>query len=197
MRSLFFDLGFGASLASLLFFGVYYLSVKGIWKGLGRAALWVSWASATLFLAGRWQEAGRPPMSNMHESLMVMSWGLLGLFLVLERRLVVSGIGFWAAAANLAVVMNETGIPYSGYFSSHAVDGTSAALRQDFHDRTIALSLRHRPQSICLWSIAPGDTTGTRSNDYGMFDENFAARADVVSRYQALFGPAAARLAVR
>lgn len=91
--------------------------------------------------------------------------------------------GLFGNSQGLAVVINETGIPYTGYFSTANADGSSAANRDAMYDAIVAMALRDLPQSCSVWSIAP-NYIGNRSNDYGFFDETFTARADLTSRVQ-------------
>jgi cytochrome c-type biogenesis protein CcsB len=98
------NLAFGLWLLALLSYAGHYLRPGRAWKACGMAGLWMGWAALSAFLALRWRDAGRPPMSNMYESLQVLNWGLMGVFLMLQGRLKVSGMGFWAAALSLAVL---------------------------------------------------------------------------------------------
>jgi hypothetical protein len=82
------------------------------------------------------------------------------------------------------VVVNETGIPYTGTFSTADVTGSSATDRAAFYDRIAALG-DYGTQSVCTWSIAP-NRISNRSNDYGLFDEDFVARTELTSRFQEL-----------
>lgn len=40
----------------------------------------------TIFLAGRWIESGHPPMSNLYESLLFLTWTFLTIYFILSER---------------------------------------------------------------------------------------------------------------
>ena len=98
------NLAFGFWLGALFATMLDYLKPHPAWKRLGQVALWLGWIALTGFLALRWQKAGRPPMSNMYESLQVMNWGLMAVFLFLQGRAKVSGLGFWAVSLSLVIL---------------------------------------------------------------------------------------------
>ncbi len=98
------NLCFASWLGSWLGFAGDYLRPAGAWRRLGRTALGLGWACLSAALALRWREAGRPPLSDMYESLLALAWGLEGLVLVLRRRIRILGLEFWAAGLGLGVL---------------------------------------------------------------------------------------------
>ena len=56
----------------------------------------------TLYIAGRWHEAGRAPFSNMFESLVLFVWALVLVYLVVQLRIRLPAVD--AAVALLAVL---------------------------------------------------------------------------------------------
>lgn len=84
-----------------------------------------------------------------------------------------------------AVTLDETGIPFTGAFSTDDVTGSSAALRQDFHERIAARALEYTSdmQGFSVWSAAP-NYVGNQSNDYGLLDGSFAPRTELTAPFQ-------------
>lgn len=52
----------------------FALSLSARTAAWWRPAAWISLAAVTLLLGLIWKETGRPPMSNIHESLLVTAW---------------------------------------------------------------------------------------------------------------------------
>ena len=52
---------------------------------IGYRLVLVGLAVHTLVIVQRWQEASRPPVANMHESMVLFSWAVIAIGMVLER----------------------------------------------------------------------------------------------------------------
>ena len=81
--SLYLNIAFAAYfLAMIFYFANLFFKNKAIYF-LARLSIILGVLALTAYAALRWQIAGRPPLSNMFESLMVFAWaiGLAGIFI--------------------------------------------------------------------------------------------------------------------
>lgn len=86
MLSICLNAGFGAYLlATVLFFAAIFFDRKAP-VFLARLCLTAGLVSLTLYLLLRWQAAGRPPLSNMFESLVVFAWAIAGVGLWVDLQ---------------------------------------------------------------------------------------------------------------
>lgn len=99
---------FSMYLAALVVFGVSYVMSKPSVRKAGEGFLVAGWVVQTLLLLWRWQEGDRPPMANQYESLIVMSWGAMGMYFLLRKQLALTGMGFWAAALSLLILASAS-----------------------------------------------------------------------------------------
>lgn len=79
MNGLEVNVPFAFFLASLAGWGVAHVSLRESWRRAALALLAAGWASQTVFLVLRWISAGRAPMANQYESLLVMCWAATAL----------------------------------------------------------------------------------------------------------------------
>ena len=74
MSSIFFNLSFASLFLAVVFYiGSLVLSKKAF-PYLAKLLITLSIISLSIYIGMRWQAAGRPPFSNMFESLVVFSW---------------------------------------------------------------------------------------------------------------------------
>lgn len=85
MTSFWFNAAFAAFLIGLAAYAVAYLAARPALARAGVAGLLAGAAALTVHLLLRWQVAGRAPMSNMHESLLVMTCAVPWLALAFRR----------------------------------------------------------------------------------------------------------------
>jgi ABC-type transport system involved in cytochrome c biogenesis permease subunit len=95
---------FAAYLLALVCFAIAYLVRKDFWRKAGLALIWTGLVGQTIFLILRWVEAGRAPMANQHESLLVMAWAVAALALSIGGTLVHERLMGWVAAVALLLL---------------------------------------------------------------------------------------------
>lgn len=93
-----FNMGLAAYLGALVCAVVYLMARRR----------WIDWTATGLMAAGgliqtvyiaiRWVEAGRPPFSNMFESLVLFAWSVAVIYLFLRARMNIPWLGAAAAA---------------------------------------------------------------------------------------------------
>ena len=84
MSAIYFSVAFAAYLGATMSYAAYLLSKK---KGLSIASttiLILGLLSHTMALIDRWRIAGRPPVSNMYESVILFAWSMVLLYLIVE-----------------------------------------------------------------------------------------------------------------
>jgi cytochrome c-type biogenesis protein CcsB len=91
-------------LLALLAFMASYIMQKPLLASIGSWGLLAGWLAQTITLGLRWAQAGRPPMSNMFESMVTLAWGLMPLYYLARRNLKLAGLDAWAAGAVLALL---------------------------------------------------------------------------------------------
>lgn len=98
------NLALGIYFGSLLSYAAHYLVSKEFLRKTGSGLLFLAWLAHSAYIAWRWIVAGYAPVSNMYESLIVLSWAILVLyFLFLVTRSVPrQGLGFWAGLSAIA-----------------------------------------------------------------------------------------------
>ncbi|MFA6002739.1 MAG: cytochrome c biogenesis protein CcsA [Elusimicrobiota bacterium] len=98
------NLAFALGLAGL---AGHALDRAGSWRWCGRAGDWAlaaAFAALTAALAARWYAAGRPPMANQYESLLILAWCLSVGGWWLSRRWPVRAAGLLGGAVFTAVL---------------------------------------------------------------------------------------------
>ncbi|MDO8525745.1 MAG: cytochrome c biogenesis protein [Candidatus Omnitrophota bacterium] len=76
MSSLYLNLAFGLYFLAMVLYAAGLLSVKKTLPVLARAITICGILAISIYLGMRWQIAGRPPFSNMFESLILFSWAI-------------------------------------------------------------------------------------------------------------------------
>jgi cytochrome c-type biogenesis protein CcsB len=114
--------------ASLVYAAYNLLRKEGIKKNVG-------YAGSALMLAGllmmtvaillRWRDAGRPPFSNMYESLILFAWSIALIYLVLELvyKIRVAGV--------IAAVLTVVSIAAASFFDN-TIEALVPALQSDW-----------------------------------------------------------------
>lgn len=81
-----FNAGFAAYFLALLCAILHLTSRKGVLDKICMGLLAAGWAAQTAYIGVRWLAAGRPPFSNMFESLVLLAWTVALIYLVLRMR---------------------------------------------------------------------------------------------------------------
>jgi cytochrome c-type biogenesis protein CcsB len=98
------NIPFGAYLASLVGFIAAYLTRKPLAQRAALVVFAAGWLAQTAGLAWRWAAAGRPPTTNMFESLLIMAWGVGLCFVVLRLKRDLKGLEAGMAFACVLVL---------------------------------------------------------------------------------------------
>lgn len=85
MMNFLFNVAFYGFLAAFFAAMTAAVSSRPLWARAREATLALAFLCVTGFLGVRWVEAGRPPMSNLFESLVCFAWCLVLMYWVLRR----------------------------------------------------------------------------------------------------------------
>lgn len=89
MLSLYLNIAFAAYFAAMIFYFTSLFFKNKAVSYFARSSIILGVLALTIYTALRWFAAGRPPLSNMFESLVVFAWaiGLTGIFIDLKYNL--------------------------------------------------------------------------------------------------------------
>ena len=104
MRALDANIPFLFYFLALVGFSAGYMANRDILRKSGAVLLWAGFLAQLVLLAARWVEAGRAPMSNMYESLLVMASGLVLCWILIGRSESFKGLGGWVAAGACFII---------------------------------------------------------------------------------------------
>jgi cytochrome c-type biogenesis protein CcsB len=116
-------------LVALLVYAVYLLVGGGTAKAAtgyaGSAMMFLGMAMMTVAILLRWRDAGRPPFSNMYESLILFAWSIALIYLVLELiyKIRIAGI--------IAAFLTVTSIVTASFFNP-TIEPLMPALQSDW-----------------------------------------------------------------
>ena len=97
-----FNLSLAGYLTALLFSAANLFSKKGWLASATTVFLSAGAVAQTIYMAVRWSIAGRAPFSNMFESMVLLAWAVVVVYLALRIRKQIPVLG--AATALLAVL---------------------------------------------------------------------------------------------
>ncbi len=101
MPSLYLNLSFGLYfLAMILYTAGLFFSIKTL-PFIARIFLALGIIGLSYYLHMRWQVAGRPPFSNMFESLVVLSWSIAIVSLYIDIKYKIKSIAAWTTLVSL------------------------------------------------------------------------------------------------
>lgn len=75
-----FNTGLAFAFLALIMFGLSLSFGKKNFELAGRITLAASLISLTVYIIGRWQDAGRPPFSNLYESMVLFGWCVIAIY---------------------------------------------------------------------------------------------------------------------
>ncbi len=123
------NISFLVFIISTLLYAVYnFISIEGVKKGIGYGGT-ATMLLGMLFVTGaillRWRDAGRPPFSNMYESLILFAWSIAFIYLILEFvfKLRVAGV--------LAAILTVSSIAAASFFDS-SIEALVPALQSNW-----------------------------------------------------------------
>src|SRR5512135_3228647 len=76
MSTLYLNLSFGVFFLAMVLYAAGLFSSKKVIPLVARFLMVAGALSLTVYIGSRWQAAGRPPFSNMFESLVVFAWAI-------------------------------------------------------------------------------------------------------------------------
>lgn len=94
MFSLYFNLGFAAYFLSMAFYAASLIFKNSFLPKLARFFLIGGVVSLAFYIGQRWLVAGRPPLSNMFESLVIFSWTLAVVFIFIDLKYKIKSLSF-------------------------------------------------------------------------------------------------------
>lgn len=104
MFTLFFNLSLAAYFLSLFFYAVSLFFSNKLLPYLGRFFIICATHNLTFYLLKRWYLAGRPPLSNMFESLVVFSWAIALVLILIDVRYKIKSICALASLMGLSAL---------------------------------------------------------------------------------------------
>lgn len=105
-----FNIGLAVYVAALVSAIVGLVSRRRFFDGLSTVSVGVGVGVQTAYIAARWVAAGRPPFSNMFESLVLFAWAVAVIYLLLRIRI---NVPLLAAPAAL---MSSLALAYASTF---------------------------------------------------------------------------------
>jgi len=103
----YFNLSFALYFLAMLFYAGTLFTHNKFFKVLARVFIITGIITLFLYLGLRWQIAGRPPFSNMFESLVTFSWAIASAALFIDLKYKIKSV------SALAVLMSVLAIGYS------------------------------------------------------------------------------------
>ncbi len=92
MLSTYLNLSFAAYFLALVFYSANIFSARKPIAFLARFFLIAGILSVSVYLGLRWQAAGRPPLSNMFESLVVFGWAIALVLIFIDLKYKIKSI---------------------------------------------------------------------------------------------------------
>lgn len=77
----------------------------------GSRILFFSFLLHTITIITRGIEAGRLPVTNLHESLSILAWMLVGIYLIVDRQYSIASLGSFAAPLALLLLITASLLP--------------------------------------------------------------------------------------
>lgn len=101
MLSTYLNLSFAAYFLAMVFYSANIFSTKKSIIALARFFLIAGILSVSVYIGMRWLAAGRPPLSNMFESLVVFSWAIALVLIFIDFKYRIKGIAALVALMSL------------------------------------------------------------------------------------------------
>ena len=104
MSSLCLNLSFGSYFAAMVLYAGGLFFAKKIFSASARFFMILGIASLSYYIGMRWQIAGRPPFSNMFESLVVLSWAIAIVSVFIDIKYKIKNIAALTALMSLLAI---------------------------------------------------------------------------------------------
>lgn len=101
MLSISLNFSFAAYFLAMAFYSASLFSAKKIISFLSRLFITAGITSVSVYIGLRWQLAGRPPLSNMFESLVIFSWAIGWVLIFVDLKYRSKSIAALAALMSL------------------------------------------------------------------------------------------------
>ena len=109
MNALIFNITIVFYMLALVFYAVSTIFKKERLFLFARIILILGFHSHMVGIINRWAVAGRPPFSNMYESLIVFSWALILIYLIMEIIYKLKILGLFVTILNLLILLYASG----------------------------------------------------------------------------------------
>jgi cytochrome c-type biogenesis protein CcsB len=103
-----FNLALAFFLVALVSAVVHMTSRKKFFDWAATATIGIAALLQTAYIAVRWAEAGRPPFSNMFESLVLFAWAVPVVYLIIRVRIRMPWLGAAAAVLSAAALAHAS-----------------------------------------------------------------------------------------
>ena len=104
MSALYLNISFGAYFAAMVLYAAGLFFAKKILSDFARFITICGILSLSFYLGMRWQLAGRPPFSNMFESLIVLGWAIAVVSVFIDIKYKIRSIAVGAALMSLLAI---------------------------------------------------------------------------------------------
>lgn len=96
---------------STLVYILFLFSHKNKLLSAGRAMLFSAFALHTITIVARLIETGRTPAANLHESLSVLAWIIVGIYILVDLRYKLTILGSFVAPVALLLLISASLLP--------------------------------------------------------------------------------------
>ena len=107
MLSIYLNIAFAAYFTAMIFYFMELFFKSKLLPNIARLFLVCGILSLTVYMGLRWHIAGRPPLSNMFESLVVFAWAIAVVFIFIDIKYKIKTIA--APVALMSLITLEIG----------------------------------------------------------------------------------------
>ncbi|MBI5285966.1 MAG: c-type cytochrome biogenesis protein CcsB [Deltaproteobacteria bacterium] len=111
MNIIFFHITVATYLVATFVYIAYLITHQDRIAGVGGYILVGGFSFHTLTILTRWIEAGRTPVTNLHESLSFFSWMVVGIYLLLHLRYRLAVLGSFVAPLAFLLLITASFLP--------------------------------------------------------------------------------------
>ncbi|MBI5559694.1 MAG: c-type cytochrome biogenesis protein CcsB [Deltaproteobacteria bacterium] len=111
MSEFFFHITAAAYLTATLIYIAYLFSHREGFLNVAKYILYAGFASHTVTIIARWLEAGRTPVTGLHESLTFFSWITVALYIILLYRYRIYVLGAFVAPFAFLLIITASFLP--------------------------------------------------------------------------------------
>ncbi len=104
MPSIYLNLGFGAYFLAITLYVASLFFTKKFFSSLARFFVILGIISLSVYIGLRWKVGGRPPFSNMFESLVTFGWAIALVSIFIDLKYKIRGVALLATLMSLLAV---------------------------------------------------------------------------------------------